>query len=192
MKCLNLQRVLVSAFVVLFVPGLALGQFGDDWVVFVDPLTGEECGIVNTSNAELTVVDATGEMILVSGVDTLLPLLFVDLDNNVFFDGQPAGTIVYADDADGFASVFWVTDLDTVVEIDLVTGEPFDSGLFPEEISGNGCFACDFIDDDPFCGGEFPIDFPPISCGTGSAVPLMAGGLLMPFVGGMVRRRRRF
>ncbi len=176
-------------------PGAARAQFGEEWSVFQDPETGAVCGVVNTSNAELTVVADTGEVIRITGRDTRLDALLVDDDNNVYYNGFAAGRMVYADDADGYPTVFWITDRETVVQLDARTGQPLDSGLFPEEIGNTGCDPCDSIDDDPFCdrdgadGGGFR--FGPLLCGAGAAPALWISVVALPLVGRTRRRRRR-
>ena len=186
---------LVAAVAWIVLPTTALAQFGEDWDVFQDPETGETCGVVNTSNVDLTIVADTGEVILITGRDTLLDRLFVDEDNNVFYNGFASGLIVFADDADGYPSVFWITDRGTVVEVDERTGEPLDSGLFPEEVGNTGCDPCDSIDDDPFCyedvidGGD-DVHVGPILCGAGAGPALLLSGAALPLAGRMHRRRR--
>jgi len=177
------------------IPTPAWAQFGEDWAIFEDPETDEACGVVNAANAELTVVDRTGEVILITGRDTLLGRLFVDDNNDVFYDGFAAGAIVFADDADDFPTVFWITDRGTVVDLDVGTGEPFDSGLFPEEIGFTVCDPCDLVDSDPFCddggfggggGGSVGI----IGCGVGALPAMMLTAVGLPFVGRSYRRSR--
>jgi len=186
---------LVAAVAWIALPTTALAQFGEDWDLFQDPETGETCGVVNTSNVDLTIVADTGEVILITGRDTLLDRLFVDEDNNVFYNGFASGQIVFADDADDYPSVFWITDRGTVVEVDERTGEPLDSGLFPEEVGNTGCDPCDSIDDDPFCyedvidGGD-EVHFGPILCGAGAGPALLLSAAALPLVGRMHRRRR--
>jgi len=186
---------LVAAVAWIALPTTALAQFGEDWDLFQEPETGETCGVVNTSNVDLTIVADTGEVILITGRDTLLDRLFVDEDNNVFYNGFASGQIVFADDADDYPSVFWITDRGTVVEVDERTGEPLDSGLFPEEVGNTGCDPCDSIDDDPFCyedvidGGD-EVHFGPILCGAGAGPALLLSAAALPLVGRMHRRRR--
>jgi hypothetical protein len=173
------------AAVLLLCPA-ASAQFGQDWVVFVDPVTGERCGIVNSAYLELTVLENTGQLVIVTGADTLLSSLFVDANNNVYQDGFSAGWIGFADDADGFASVFWLTDRDTVVEIDEITEDLYDSGLYPDELGNLGCNACDFVDDAYLCDGVGDGGF---ICGFGAPSALIPILLLLTAAKLTARRR---
>lgn len=119
------------------------------WDLFVDPISGEACDLVNASNVELVVFSDTGELVIVNGVDVFLGDSFVDIDGFVVYDGLPFGFIGFALDGDGLPSLFWLSDFGTVIEIDLVTFFPFDSGLFPDEFIAVPCDACPFWDD-PF------------------------------------------
>ena len=157
----------LSAVVMITGASPAAAQLDESWVQFVNEDIDFVCGVVNASNAELVVLEDTGEMVLISGTDTVLSDVFVDDDNLVYFDGAPAGQLALFVDGDGLDAVFWVTLTDTVVGVDTFTGEPFDSGLFPEERINTGCDACQLIDESVFCeddGGVVPI--PPL-CGAG-------------------------
>jgi len=186
---------LVATMAWFALPTTAWAQFGKPWERFEDPQTGDICGVVNTSNANLTVVAQTGEVILITGRDRRLNRLFVDEDNNVFYNGFAAGQILFADDADGYPAVFWMTDRGTVVKVDERTGEPSDSRLLPEEIGNTGCDPCGSIDDDPLCDRN-PIDdnaglnIWPILCGTGAAPGLLLLVVALPLLGRMHRCSR--
>lgn len=171
----------------------------DDWIVFEDFVTGAECGIINAANAELVAFFDTGEMVIVSGPDAVLFDLIVTSEDEVLFQGTSSGFVEFLDDADGLPAVFWTTLVGTLVEVDTFTGEPFDSGLLPEDRFNTGCEACDFIDDSPLCddiidggiGGNIPGDvlFPfPVLCGAGSPAMIVLAMLAVPIT---KRARRR-
>jgi hypothetical protein len=128
------------------------------WDLFVDPLTGEACDLVNAANVEMVVFSDTGELVIVTGADLFLGDTFVDADGNVFFDGFPFGFINFDEDGDGLPSLWWLTEFGTVVEIDLVTFVPFDSFLFPDEFVSVPCDACPFWDDPDDCDLFFDSD----------------------------------
>ncbi len=179
---------------VLLMCSPVFAQFGEDWALFIDPETDEECGIVNTAQLELTVIERTGEFVIINGRDTVLDRLFVDTDNTVYYNGFRSGSVVFADDADGYPTVFWVTDRDTVVEVDEESGEPLDSGLLPEEIGNTGCDPCDLVDDRSLCDDPSPVIDSgagltnlTIACGSG-AMPAMIPALLLLTIARWVRR----
>ena len=147
-----MRHILRSVFAsLLFVTATANSALAQPWDLFVDPVTGEACDLVNASNVELVVFSDTGELVIVSGPDVFLGDSFVDADGFVDFDGIPFGFIDFAEDGDGLASLWWLTDQGTVVEIDLDTFFPFDSGLFPDEFIGVECDACPFWDEPEDC-----------------------------------------
>jgi hypothetical protein len=145
------SAAVVGALALLASTGQAQGQIDEAWIVFSNENIGFRCDVVNASNAELIVLESSGEMVLVSGADTLLPDLVVDQNNQVFLDGAPAGALELLVDGDGLDAVFWTTLTGTVVGVDSFTGEPFDSGIFPEERTDTGCDACNFVDQSLFC-----------------------------------------
>lgn len=142
---------------VLFAVGASTPAMSQPFDVFVDPISGESCDLVNAGNVELVVYSDTGELVIVTGVDLFLGDSFVSGNGDVFFDGLPFGFITFAEDGDGFLSLFWLTDFGTVVDIDLSLFYPVDSGLFPEEFVGVPCDACPFWDD-PFDCAVFDTD----------------------------------
>ena len=203
-------------WVAIVVLGLAVSgafaQIDETWISFEDSASDAVCGVVNAVNADLIVLEATGEMAIVSGPDVILADLLVDPDLNVTYLGQPAGMIEYADDADLQPTVFWITLTGTVVEIDTLTGEPSDSGLLPSDIAGTQCVACDLIDASIYCEEVIPeptpepipeptpepvVVTPPISlpvaviCGAGAAPLATAAGLALAFVSSARRRSPR-
>jgi hypothetical protein len=116
------------------------------WDFYEDQITGEICDLVNATNVELVVLSDTGELVIVSNADLILGDSLVDLEGNVFYGGSPFGVITFAEDGDGFASLWWLSDFGTVVEFDLDLFLPFDSGQFPDEFVGVECDACPFWD----------------------------------------------
>ena len=184
------------------------GVVGEDWIVFEDFVSGAECGVINTANAELISLFDDGTMIIVSGADTVITDLIVTSEDEVLYRNvntgvfEPAGFIEFLDDGDDLPAVFWTTLVGTMVEIDTFTGEPFDSGLLPEERVNTGCDACELIDDSPLCdvdsgggngGGNIPGDvlFPLLDiCGAGSPALVLMALSAAPIVR-MKRARRR-
>jgi len=140
------MRSLLSAAFGALALGLAGPVSAQPWDLFVDPITGEACDLVNATNVELVVFTDTGELVIVSGNDIFLGDSFVDADGHVIFDGLPFGFIGFEEDGDGLPSLWWLTDFGAVVEIDPVTLFPFDSGLFPDEFVNVPCDACPFWD----------------------------------------------
>lgn len=137
--------------VVGLVLGLVQSAPAQPFDLFVDPITGESCDLVNAGNVELVVYSDTGELVIVTGVDLFLGDSFVAANGDVFFDGLPFGFITFAVDGDGFLSLFWLTDFGTVVDVDLTLFYPVDSGLFPDQFVGVPCEACPFWDDQFEC-----------------------------------------
>jgi hypothetical protein len=127
------------------------------WDVYADPISGGACDVVNAGNLEFVVLTDTGEIVVITGEDYLLELPFVDEDGVFFFDGIPFGEIAFADDGDGFRTVWLIAPDDTVLELDPDTGEPIFTDLFPEDFAGVPCDAFDLWDDDDF--DEVPDDF---------------------------------
>lgn len=129
-------------------PATVLAQ---PWDFYEDPISGEQCDLVNAQNAELVVYSDSGELVIVSGNDLFLGDSFVDGDANVFFDGIPFGVIAFATDGNGFRSLWWLTDSGSVVAIDPDALFPFDSLAFPEDFVGVECDACPFWDHPEDC-----------------------------------------
>ncbi len=155
------------------------------WDVFEDLASGSVCdvingGEVNGQTSEFVVYTDTGELILVTGNDTILGDSFVDANNDVFFDGQYFGFVDFAEDADGFSTLWWLDDLRQVVAFDTFTLSPVTTTQTPDEFEAVPCDACDFWDDQTVCdvvdpgpaGGGPSISFS--FCGQG----MLAGTLL--------------
>ena len=177
----------------------ALAQINDAWVVFQDSLTGAECGVINAANAELVTLFDSGTMVVITGADVRLNDLIVNVYDEVFYQGEPAGVIAFFDDADGLPAVFWTTLTGTVMQINTLTGQPSDSFLSPEEISATGCDPCELIEESVHCGVENGAgnDTPPptadeimpFQCGAGAAGAAVVGTLLLPLAAFRSKRR---
>lgn len=140
-------QIAIVAGSLLFVSN-AIAQLPFD--EFEDPASGDICGVVNTANFALVVSSETGELIVVEDVDVFIEGSFVEDDLTVFFDDTPFGVLDFAEDEDGLAALWWLTFGGTVVELDPLTLEPFDSGLFPDELE-SFCDACEFWDEPEDC-----------------------------------------
>jgi hypothetical protein len=124
------------------------------WNIYVDTESDSVCDVVNASNVELVVLSDNGPMVVITGPDIVLPATDVDDEGFVFFEGDQVGFIQFALDGDGFRTVWWLTLSGTVVHVDTLSGEPFDSGLFPDEFVSVPCDACLLWDDPIECGGS--------------------------------------
>lgn len=189
------RNLLIPALALLLFPVATYAQFGEAWAEFTDPATSTVCGTINTPNFDLTVIDSTGEVVIVNGPDEVVPDLFVDIDNQVIFADSIIGDVVFSTDADGLPALFMI-DLDGfVIDLDTVTLEPVLTDLLPENVGNTSCDACDFVDDDGgICGGIvggggglFPGSI--ILCGNGGLFGLF-GAALVPLI--TRRQRRRF
>jgi hypothetical protein len=122
------------------------------WDVFSDaPLSSSVCDLVNAGNMELVVLSDTGELMIVSGSGVILEDTFVDASWSVFFEGEFVGIIGFAEDGDGFRTLWWTTLTGEVVDLDEFTFEPLLSGLFPSDFVDVPCDACDFWGNPMFC-----------------------------------------
>jgi len=189
------NRMLTIVIVSLFVAasGFSTTAQAQPWDVFEDALSTSVCDVVNTADAELVVLSDTGQLVIVTGADLILQDTFVDGNNDVFFEGQQSGFITFADDGDGFRTLWWVSLTGNVVHIDGFTGEPGETSLRPSDFTNVPDDACEFWDDQTVCASTIidPVS-PPIIfniCGTGvvSTMAMTAVGL---GIMGLVRRRR--
>lgn len=160
------------------------------WDVFVDSESSSVCDLVNASNTEFVVLSSTGELVLVTGDDVILGDSFVDADGNVFFNGEAAGFISFADDGDGFRTLWWVDFFGSAVALDTLSLTPFSSNDTPQDFIDVECDACAFWDDPADCPVVVTIDpAPALSfnfCGLGM-LPVM----LVSVLGVCAMRRRR-
>lgn len=121
------------------------------WVVFEDTDSTSVCNTVNAVNIEFVVLSATGELKIITDVDEILPDTVVGADGFVRFHGFPIGMIDFAEDGDGFRTLWWL-DLDgMVVAVDETTGVPFATTHLPTEFNNVTCDACELWDDPADC-----------------------------------------
>lgn len=142
---------IVSSCVFALLSVQAARAQGVPWLVLADPDSDSVCDVVNASNVGLVILADSGELVIVSGTDEILLGSLVDVDLYVFFDGTPFGLIDFVEDADGFRTLWWLTFTGTVVEIDTLTLEPFDSGALPSDFADVACDACPLWDDPTAC-----------------------------------------
>ena len=102
--------------------------------------------MVNAENAELVVLTVTGQLMLVTGDDIILQDTFVDVSGFVFFEGFPFGIINFAEDGDGFRTLWWTTLLGSVIHIDEFTAIPSVSTSIANDFIDVPCDATPFWD----------------------------------------------
>ena len=151
------------------------------WEIFEDENIESVCGIVNAATLEFVVRSCDGALVLVTGEDAGFGNTFVTLvDSEVRIDGQFAGIVSYELDADGFFTLWWLSEEGFVIDFDDVNYEPFETDFLPGEFENVPCAAAEFWDGDADCGAEFgdmtmlPVDFvadtaggfPMIACGS--------------------------
>ncbi|MEE9295107.1 MAG: hypothetical protein V3W34_09145 [Phycisphaerae bacterium] len=160
------------------------GQIVDDWLVFSDAESTSVCDVVNALNSELVVLTLSSQLALISGTDTILLDTFVDLDDAVFFEGSPAGFIEFAEDGDGFRTLWWLTLDGRVVELDPFDAEPLASNSVPADFIDVPCDACAFIDNPPadICPESPPLNIIEI-CGIGLGSNLFLAMAFCGFLG---------
>ena len=146
---------------ILFAAALHLGgmRWNDGvqavpWDIFEDPASSSVCDTVNAGNAELVVLSDTGELVYITHTDLILTATFVDADGFVFFDMLPVGVIDFAEDGDGFRTLWWTALDGTVIELDELTLEPVTTDLFPTDFHDVPCDACELWDDPTDCVGD--------------------------------------
>jgi hypothetical protein len=182
------------------------GVDNEDWIIFQDLGSGTECGVIHASNAEFVALFDSGEMVIVTGADTRFQNLVVTSDDQVLYlnpdteEFEPAGRIEFLLDEENLPTIFWTTLVETMVEVDTFTGEPFDSGQLPSQRENTYCDACDLIETSPVCddsgsgdgdgGNGDGDDFTPlpILCGAFSPATLVLLTLALPFA--KMRRSR--
>ncbi len=121
------------------------------WDVYLDPESDAICDLVNAANLEVVVLTDTGELVVVTGDDYILPRTFVDEEGVFFFDGLPFGEVAFASDGDGFRTLWLLAPDGTVLELDEFTGEPIFTNLFPVDFVSVPCDACELWDDPADC-----------------------------------------
>jgi len=155
------------------------------WDIFYDDVSTSACEVVNAANAELVVLTATGQLTIVSGQDVTLVDTFVDVDGTVYFEGSATGIIDFAEDGDGFRTLWWMTLTGLAVEIDDFTGVPAASAFFPSDYTDVACDACPLWDDQSVCV------VPPVTlnfCGRSTQVSLGMTMFGLMFLGFLRRR----
>lgn len=174
------------------------------WDLLFDQFSNSRCDVVNavstggdgvTFRTELVVLSTSGQLVLVGGADTFVPLTFANLNFDVFNDNLPFGSLTFADDGDDLRSLWWTTATGTIVHVDSLTAQPSVSSFFPSDFVNVSCDACPFWDDQSVCAttggdGDVVIDFPPITislCGVSSAMMMAVSTLAL----GFTRFRRR-
>ncbi len=116
------------------------------WVVFEDLSSNSVCDVVNAENAELVVLRAAGELVLISGDDNIMTNTFMDAGGFVSYEGLPFGVIDFATDGDGFRTLWWMTLLGAVIHVDEFTGVPSVTNMTPSDFVDIPCDAEPFWD----------------------------------------------
>jgi len=151
----------------------------DPWLTYSDIASASRCSVVNAANAELVVSSLTGNFILVTATDLTLVDYVVDVSGFVFYGDELVGQISFAQDGDGFRTLWWLTLTGTVMQIDPLTVEPSATQDTPLDYVDVPCDACDYWDDPtvceqnvitvPLCGVDVPITIAMIAIGMGLA-----------------------
>jgi len=151
--------------------------------LFQDSESDSVCDVVNSANAQLVVLQDTGEFVLVTGEDTRLEGTFVDVNGDVFVDDDPAGFVTFADDGDGLRSLWWLAPSGFAVHVDTITLQISESSVLPSQIIDVPCDACAFWDVAADCKRSNPPGSGPPAvritfCGSGLGMiglPLLLG-----------------
>lgn len=120
------------------------------WLNFEDPETGEVCSLVNGADSEFVVLSDTGELVVVSAVDSVVVGSFVDDDGTVFLDDFAVGFIEFAEDADNLPSLWWLSDRGFLMDLNQF-GDAVETDLLPVDFGNVACDACEFWDIDADC-----------------------------------------
>jgi len=158
------------------------------WLLFTDSQSTSRCDLVNADNAKLVVLQSTGQLVLVNGVDVTLQDAVADQNGFVSFEGNPAGVIGFATDGDGLRSLWWLSLTGKVVDVNGFTGAPTETSKVPGDYKNAACDACEFWDDPTAC----PSKTPPTVHLCGVDVPITAAILIPALMGLRLVRRRRF
>ena len=188
------RQLLMTAVLGAVLGSVTAGAQAVPWDVY-DHTSGSRCDVINASNVELVVLADTGELVIITGLDTILGDTYVDLEGNVYYLDEPAGFIEWAIDGDGFYTLWWRTLTGWVVEVDEFTGEPYVSDLFPGDFYDVPCNACEYWDDQTDCAivvpddnnGDTTVIINP--CGAAGMIPLL--GMFTGLVGMRLARGRR-
>lgn len=153
---LSRYTIVAGSVLVLILSGFV---YGFEWEVYDDVLSNSTCDVVNAANTELVVRADTGQLVIIRGPDTTLLDTFVDLDFTVCLETgipglmEPVGFIDFAEDGDGYRTLWWMTLTGLVIGVDDFTAEPYDTDLFPSDFVDVPCDACPYIDDPFACDG---------------------------------------
>ena len=149
----TLAHAVVLAVIVLVGSGSSIFAQDVPWKVFLDPQSSIACDLVNAGNLELVVLSDTGALVVVTGIDFPLDeAASVNEDGVFFFAGIPVGAISFADDGDGFRTL-WLLDVSgNVLELNSDTGAPIFTHRTPDDFLGVPCDAFTLWDDDDFDG----------------------------------------
>ncbi len=135
------------------------------WEVFEDPTVESQCGIINAASLEFAVRSCDGALVLVTGQDAGFINTFVTLDGTIEIDDEFAGFVVYEQDADGFFTLWWLSEEGFVIDFDDVAYEPFETDFLPIDFENVPCEAADMWEGDGGCQAEFgdltmlPVEF---------------------------------
>lgn len=151
----RVHTVLPTAVVGLTLFAAGLHAQPVPWEEFPDPESPSLCGVINAATAELVVLRSTGELVIVSDVvsevDQVIPGTFVGSDGDVFFGLFAAGFLAFADDGDGFRTLWWISATGHVFDVDPITFLPIETILFPDDFFDVPCDACELWDDPTAC-----------------------------------------
>ena len=183
----------VSLTVCGFAGSPAFAQL-EPWDLFLDTESSSVCDVVNAENTELVVLSDTGQLVIVTGPDVLLEDTFVDADGDVYIGNDPVGFIDFAEDGDGYRTLWWLSLTGNVVHVDGFSGNPTETNYLPSDFFDVPCDACPLWDDPTVCAGSVVPDEPTVPsisfnlCGFGApaAMAMTAIGLVAT---GRVRRR---
>lgn len=153
------------------------------WDTFQDSVSDSVCDIVNAANAEMVVLSATGQLVIVTGRDTVLADTLVTAEGDVMLGNEPVGFIGFEEDGDGFRTLWWTSLTGRVVNVDGFTGEPTETNMVPGDFVGVPCDVCErgLWDEPADCTIDPPL--PPITirlCGGDVVIAMMMslGGLM--------------
>ncbi|MCG3137755.1 MAG: hypothetical protein HJJLKODD_01605 [Phycisphaerae bacterium] len=202
MKNIFVRLAGVGVMLVLAKPAAA------QWDIFVEPGVESQCGVVNTGSEagglEWAVRSCDGALVLISAGDLGFENAVVQSDGAVEIDGDFAGYVGYYSDADGFDTLWWVSERGYVMDFDLDEQQPFETTLLPEDFADVPCAAedlwdgggdcdsddgdeemeeADFLEDDELPGPSLG-DL----CGSGVSITIYLGGFLWMWGGGYRRR----
>ncbi|MHC4698258.1 MAG: hypothetical protein ACYTFA_16115 [Planctomycetota bacterium] len=165
----RVSALAVSCLLALLCPRAA-AQSGP-WLLFSDDteVSSSMCDVVNAGNDELIVIEATEDLETIDGfvvpfsfVQAVNPFSFIDAEGtevwvvaDVFIDNAPFGFLAFAEDFDGFRTLWWLGELDGVFRVVELIGDPIEpviANRTPLDISNVPCDACELLVGSPFCG----------------------------------------